>query len=262
MLHGVSGRAGVAVICVAAVAAPVALAASFAFHGSIASNDPDQNGLLAGDDPPTTCTASTTAALGHSQSTNYDLYSFRNASESSQCVTVDVILDPLLCPVANPLQSAAYSPFFDPANITANYRGDIGAKPEPSKSYSFNVPAAAPFEVTVNETNPDAGCNSYTLTVSGEGVTLGPTAVRLISFTASRVRSGVRLRWRTDSSAHTLGFNVYRERVGKRVRLNSALIRSNGVGAWLDPVPSRNYWLQEVAVDGARIWHGPARVGE
>jgi hypothetical protein len=246
----------------AAIVVPLAVAASFTFHDSVASDDPNQKGMLAADDPATTCAASTTAALEHLESTNYDLYSFRNASNSTQCVTVEVVLDPLLCPIANTLQSAAYSPSFDPAAITANYLGDIGVRPEPSKSYAFNVPAAAAFQVTVNETNPNAGCNSYTLTVTGTGVTTAPTAVGVLSFTATRVKRGVRLRWRTGSGAQALGFNIYREQAGKRVRLNGRLLASSKSGVWLDRVRSGSYWLQEVAPDGARIWHGPARPGE
>jgi hypothetical protein len=262
MLHGVTGRLCSAVVCAAVVAVPAAVAASFTFHDSVSSADSDQKGMLAADDPATTCAASTTAAVGHLESTNYDLYSFRNASNSTQCVTVEVVLDPLLCPVANSLQSAAYSPGFDPAAITANYLGDIGATPEPSKSYAFNVPAGTAFQVTVNETNPNAGCNSYTLTVTGTGVTTSPTAVGLISFAATRVNRGVRLRWRTGSGAQALGFNIYREQSGKRVRLNRRLLPSSKSGGWLDRVPSSSYWLQEVGADGARIWHGPARLGE
>ena len=251
----------VAVAAALVVGVPAAVAASFSFHGSVASADANQKGLLTADDPATTCTASTTAVLERLESTNYDLYNFRNAGDETQCVTVEFVLDPLLCPVANSLQSAAYSPAFDPVNIAANYLGDIGATPETSKSYSFDVPAATSFQVTVNETNPDAGCNGYTLTVSGTGITASPTAVRVISFTATRVRRGVRLRWRTGSGARTLGINVYREEAGRRVRLNGALIEGNRVVAWHDPVPSRRYWLQVVGADGARIWHGPARVG-
>jgi hypothetical protein len=257
-----AGKGLLVALSIATIAVPAALAASFSFHNSVASDDPNQKGMLAADDPATTCTASTTAALEHLESTNYDLYSFRNASNSTQCVTVELVLDPLLCPIANGLQSAAYSPSFDPSAITVNYLGDIGAKPEPSKSYGFNVPAGATFQVTVNETNPNAGCNSYTLTVTGTGVTTGPTAVGLISFTATRVKRGVRLGWRTGSGTNALGFNVYREEADKRVRLNRRLLASSKSGVWLDRAPSSSYWLQEVAVDGARIWHGPARPGE
>lgn len=252
------------VVCVAAVVTSTAVAASLSFHGSITSDDPDQKGRLVGDDPATSCTASTAPALAHSEPTNHDLYGFRNTSNSTQCVTVELVPDPLLCPIANSLQSAAYSPEFDPADITANYLGDLGVeKPEPSKSYSFNVPAATAFQVAVNETNPDAGCNGYTLTVSGDGITPGPpTAVVVLSFTVTRARrGGVRLRWRTSQGADVVGFNAYREQAGRRIRLNRRLIRTRGGGALLDRFQARSYWLEVVAANGVRTWHGPARLG-
>jgi hypothetical protein len=169
-------------------AVPPALAATYSFHGSIASSDPDQKGRLVPDDPPTTCVGSTAAVRRDAALVNYDVYAFRNASASVQCVKVELTLDPLLCPIANPLQSSAYSPRFDPADVTANYLGDIGAEPDLSKSYSFVVPAGANFDVVVNETNANAGCNSYTVTVDGTGVGPIPTAAG-VSATAVRSRT-------------------------------------------------------------------------
>ena len=92
------------------------------------------------------------------------------------------------------------------------------------------------------------------------------TAVTLRSLSAVRGAKGVTVRWRTASEVETLGFHVYREVNGKRVRVNRTLIAGKGRGSYsfLDPGAPRGktvrYWIQEVAADGSRSWYGPARV--
>jgi hypothetical protein len=96
----------------------------------------------------------------------------------------------------------------------------------------------------------------------------GTTAVEFRTASASRIKAGVRVHWRTASESRLLGFNLYREQNGKRVRLNRAVIPSafdNGTVArsysWLDRRAPRHgalrYWLEAVSVSGARSWHGP-----
>jgi 3D (Asp-Asp-Asp) domain-containing protein len=92
-----------------------------------------------------------------------------------------------------------------------------------------------------------------------------PTAVRMRSVSAVRTKRGVSVRWRTASSVDTLGFNVYRQRGGQRVRLNRNLIpaASTVTGhrySFLDrrPLRSSRYWIQAVGTDGSRSWYGPA----
>jgi glycosyl hydrolase family 99 len=96
----------------------------------------------------------------------------------------------------------------------------------------------------------------------------GPTAVAYGPAGASRTRAGVRVSWRTASENRLLGFNLYREQGGKRLRLNRAVIPSAFGGgtvarsySWLDRrAPRRRalrYWLQAVSVSGAHTWHGP-----
>jgi hypothetical protein len=93
-------------------------------------------------------------------------------------------------------------------------------------------------------------------------------AVRLASFTASPSGKGITLRWRTGTEADTLGFHIYRERAGKRVRLDRALIPAKGSlsgarYAFLDqraPHGKLTYRLEKVATDGSRTWLGRARV--
>lgn len=100
----------------------------------------------------------------------------------------------------------------------------------------------------------------------------GPSAATFRTFSASATKNGVQLRWKTSSEVATLGFNVYREVKGKRVKVNRSLIASASIGgtaghsySFLDRLGLKakapRYWLQVVDLDGKRTWHGPARVG-
>jgi uncharacterized repeat protein (TIGR01451 family) len=104
------------------------------------------------------------------------------------------------------------------------------------------------------------------------------TSIKLQSFTAQlgKDKSGANrtvLLWKTGGESHNLGFNVYRERDGGRVQLNSSLIGGSALlmnGAlpkhsgktytWIDSTAgagSGAYWLEDVEVTGARVLHGP-----
>jgi hypothetical protein len=119
-----------------------------------------------------------------------------------------------------------------------------------------------------------AGCTNCTYSQHPAGVVFGgsitftpaPSAVTMQSFVATRSRDGVLVRWRTESELGTLGFNVFREVNGRRVRVNARLIASKGRGAYsfLDRRAPRGkalrYWVQEIEVDGTKSWYGPIRV--
>jgi hypothetical protein len=99
-----------------------------------------------------------------------------------------------------------------------------------------------------------------------------PLAVTVSSFTARRAHRGVVVRWRTGAEIDTLGFNVYRQRGERRVRLNKRLIPAlttsrggvrGGAYSFVDrraPKRAVRYWLQDVDGAGVRTWHGPVRV--
>ncbi len=133
--------------------------------------------------------------------------------------------------------------------------------------------------VTADQTDPNPANNSSTQT---ETIT-APTSIRLQAFAA---RSGtdrnganrVLLTWKTGGEANNLGFNIYRELNGNRVRLNPSLIAGSALwmsGAlpkhsgksyhWIDPYASSagaEYWLEDVDVNGTRTMHGPVSVEE
>jgi hypothetical protein len=115
-------------------------------------------------------------------------------------------------------------------------------------------------------------CNqTTTATVNFDDVAFEttPLAVTVYGLRATRSHRGVVLRWRTGTEADTLGFNVYRQTGARRVLVNRRLIPAVGaVAGSLYSYRDRSapqhralrYWLQDVAVDGTRTWHGSVRL--
>ena len=125
--------------------------------------------------------------------------------------------------------------------------------------------------------------SSVTTTTDNFGAaTFNATAVKLISFTAASGDEGVLLRWRTGYEVNNLGFHIYREQDGERVRLTpdviggSALLARHGATltagysySWLDKsllspqsssLETVRYWLEDIDLNGTRTWHGPIEV--
>jgi uncharacterized repeat protein (TIGR01451 family) len=131
--------------------------------------------------------------------------------------------------------------------------------------------------VTADQTDPNTANNSST---QSETIAAA-TSIQLQAFAA---RSGtdrngadrVLLTWKTGGEANNLGFNVYRELNGNRVRLNASLVAGSALwmsGAlpkhsgksynWIDPYAGSagaEYWLEDVDVNGTRTMHGPVLV--
>jgi hypothetical protein len=117
---------------------------------------------------------------------------------------------------------------------------------------------------------PCSGAQSTTTgTVYYDDVSFeGATAVDLVSLTAARTTTGVRVRWHTGTETDTIGFHVYRERAGKLVRVDRRLIPAKGgvSGARYSVLDRRapraqvTYQLQAVGTDGSRTWYGRATV--
>lgn len=60
----------------------------------------------------------------------------------------------------------------------------------------------------------------------------GPTAVEMVGYAARAGRDGkTLLQWETGGEVNNLGFNIYREEDGKRVRINKSLIVGSGLMA-------------------------------
>ena len=248
-------------------------AAVFAYTGSITSADADSQGVLNTGGADSSCAAegNSPGAVNTSSSYNYDAYSFTNTSASTQCVSVSVsnLCDPVTILHGDLVVVGAYSSF-NPADPGANYLGSIGGGfcGTTARSFSFDVAAGASFQVVLFEGAPGDGVQDYGLNVSGTGISAQSTAVRVASMSATRSPQAILVRWRTASEVDTLGFHVYRQVNGKRVRANRTLIAAKGSGGYSfrdRRAPKgksiTRYWIQEVALDGSRSWHGPVRVG-
>ncbi|HJQ68446.1 MAG TPA: C25 family cysteine peptidase [Blastocatellia bacterium] len=109
---------------------------------------------------------------------------------------------------------------------------------------------------------------------SGWSITItAPTAAEMGAIAArSRADGQSVVKWTTGYESENLGFNVYREAAGGRVRLNkqliagSAFLSSTAMTAgrtyrWRDQVhPGKSdarYFIEEIDLNGESKWHGP-----
>src|SRR5580765_7820314 len=101
---------------------------------------------------------------------------------------------------------------------------------------------------------------------------VGAAQLALTQVRATAANRGVLIEWRTGLELDNLGFNVYRERSGRREQLNpgiiagSALItgRENPLQAgfsysWFDPAGTLDcqYYLEDVDISGKALLHDP-----
>ena len=132
--------------------------------------------------------------------------------------------------------------------------------------------------VAADQTDSNSANNSSTQNTT----VVAPTRVTLRSLSAQYAtdKNGanrVLLTWRTGGESHNLGFNVYRELNGNRVRMNSSIVAGSALMmsgalahhaaksyAWIDPaspVAGATYWLEDIDVNGTHTMHGPVSVG-
>ncbi len=133
------------------------------FTGSITATDPVQTGRLSRDGVADTCSASGTCMVAiPTGARNFDSYSFTNTTASARCGTVTLNT---ACTNTQFLYAAAYLGTFNPNNLCENWIADIGNSPNPTGSFSFNVPAGATVVIVVHVVEPASTCASYTLDV-------------------------------------------------------------------------------------------------
>ena len=148
----------------------------------------------------------------------------------------------------------------------------------PAEGIVFRATTSGTYfaRVTIGTTSTGGiGAGDYLLSI----FTGGPTAAKFSNNGASsaahaiRYDDGVSVRWRTGFEVDNLGFNVYRDENGKRVRVNSQLIAgsalmvgsgtSMGAGktyAWFDGANSNRhaqYLIEAVDLNGESTWYGP-----
>ena len=99
------------------------------------------------------------------------------------------------------------------------------------------------------------------------------TFADVTTFTAEMSsEGGVRLHWRTNDEVNNLGFHLYREEGGQRVRVTPEMVAGSALFAgagtrltsghsygWWDKQgrTTDQYWLEDVDLDGTRSWNGP-----
>jgi hypothetical protein len=116
-----------------------------------------------------------------------------------------------------------------------------------------------------NNPNPTANV-TYSLIITGQRAAGSPTPVALADFTARSGKAGTTLRWTTASETAILGFNVWRYRGTKGVKVNRTLVRAKRSGkpagaaySFVDNVRGAkrglSYRLQLVDLKGKRTWY-------
>ena len=104
----------------------------------------------------------------------------------------------------------------------------------------------------------------------------GVTQADLTTFAVKGYDRGQYLEWRTSGETSNLGFNLYRDGGGKRLKLNSEIVAGSalvtgqvsplGTGrnyGWFDaasPGSDMSYWLEELDLHGDSKWHGPVSI--
>jgi hypothetical protein len=94
---------------------------------------------------------------------HYHAHTFVNNAGSQRCVTVSTTT---ACTGTQFIFVGAYLGSFIPGSICTNWIADAGLSPDPTQAFAFLVNAGATFVVVVSEVTPDAGCASYSITVT------------------------------------------------------------------------------------------------
>ncbi|MEK6304147.1 MAG: HYR domain-containing protein [Acidobacteriota bacterium] len=135
--------------------------------GSLAAGDLTQTGRMGRTATLGSCTsvkACPGAIAGDTNQHRYDLHTFVNGPTAA-CVTITTTTTCVAAP--NDIITVAYLGTFNPTNLCTNYLNDPGGSPNPSNSFTVNVPAGGTLLVNVHEITANAGCSSYTISVSG-----------------------------------------------------------------------------------------------
>jgi len=158
-----------------------------------------------------------------------------------------------------------------PASLGATADSTLTFVSQPSLSNAIQALETNGFQVGTSYHVNNSGSTYYYVAF----LRSVPTAVKLISVSASSYRPGaLHLEWETGYEVDNLGFHVYREKGGERVRITPELIGGSALFAggkteltagrsysWWDILPEGTgqvqYWLEDVDLNGQRTWHGP-----
>jgi hypothetical protein len=134
---------------------------------SLTAADLTQSDRIGRDGLPSTCAGKTSPGGGFAGTKFYKTFTFTNSSSAARCFTVNITA---ALGGAGDIESVAYSPTYNPASISTNYKGDTGivglGTTVGSASYAFTIPASTNFVVVVNTTGTTTS-SVFSGTVSG-----------------------------------------------------------------------------------------------
>lgn len=145
-------------------------------------------------------------------------------------------------------------------------------------TFGLGLPRSAVFDMAIQPTSrilrvATHGRGMWEIALPGS-----PTAAKLNAFTAKLSDDGrVLIQWSTGAEVDNLGFNVYREQDGRRVRITPQLVAGSALLAgprarlmsgnsyvWSDSPPQGKpvkYLLEDIDLKGKSAWNGPIAVG-
>lgn len=181
----------------------------------------------------------------------------------------------------------------DTLDFTTLNTASIGAKDGNATANRATITLTITSLTIVNGATFYIRWNDFNATGSDDGLAIddfsltptAPTAVQMIELSAqvkatpsSRpahskgVLRGAVINWRTGFEVDNLGFNIYRDEQGQRIKLNPSLIAGSALFAgastpltagqsyvWSDSAGDQGarYWLEEIDLSGTSVWHGP-----
>jgi hypothetical protein len=121
------------------------------------------------------------------------------------------------------------------------------------------------YDIRVCASGPTTSL-TVTFVFTGQRLATGATVTAVDAFRARATSAGTILRWTTGSESNVLGFNIWRYRGNKGVKVNSTLIRAKRSGeptgasyTYRDNHPGAargiTYRLQLVNLNGQRSWY-------
>jgi hypothetical protein len=204
------------------------------------------------------------AISANPSSVDYGYVPVNTSSTGTITITVDAGYQ--ICCAAGGGINPPFSFDFDTCGAGGGFTGpgDCTIK----ETFSPTATGTATGTLTVFEC-PTAGGSCVGVDIALQGTGTNPSAVTLVRLWASRRGRSVLIRWRTQSETSLLGFGVYREQNGKRVKLNRALIpKMSGdtmrghaysfVNRIAPRTGSIRYWLEVVTLSSTKFWWGPA----
>ena len=137
--------------------------------------------------------------------------------------------------------------------------------------FGVGLPVVAVFDMKLQNAN-----RFLRIATHGRGmweISLQPTAIKLKDVAATGYDQGQYIEWNTGHEINNLGFNIYRNESGKRVRLNEHLLAGSALVAgennamtagktysWWDGSSAGKqveYVLEEIDINGQSSFHGP-----